>query len=626
MKRLRKYKHLISVLAFAGTSFIVGCNGPVNSPQKVTGVDALTVNKPFTTEVKIQEGGAKKLIEVDIANHSGKEQEVKNIGFKLDIGYTISKDAQIMMGCTDMGRQPTRVFSNNKKIDYYSKNFVIVKEKEQYTLAGLLTWNVFLPTFTIENDSIHVTAEGDGKLVGDNKEVDFEKIVVLKGDNWSSLLDQYGKLIYKENGKRALKNDVIFKGWATWDYYVRDFTAKDVDDNIQALNALNTSSNLIQLDGGWWPQRGDYDQTKAGYDMKEVVDNITDNGYSVGLHFDGFRGDTRAQVFKEHPEYFLKDFDGEYKVHTSIRGNGDTLSCTFFDYSNPEARLYIQKMVKNMREEWKVKYFKVDFMRFGLEPGIPFVKGTTPAERFQLGVSAIREAIGEENYFLGCSAVFGPTFGHIDGLRTGGDIFPRYSAVPRRAAANLGNSYLHGNVMNTDADYIILRESSEEDETITVDPHKHSSLSKAETIIWSKFSALFGNTRLDSDKVGILGKDKKALLPQMFDFPRMDKIIALDSWEHYTSNQDSPHIVLSEDNKKTYVSIFNWGKKAQKYTIDGFTSKNGQAYYGDNDVSIENGKLDVPIKGKDCLIIALDKKEDIFGLIKNLKHSAKEVI
>ena len=616
------------IAGFVISSLLVGCNATMNnSAREVVCVNDLKINTPLSTEVHIENGASKKLIELDIINQSGKKQEVENISFNLDIGHTISKDAQIMLGCTDMGRKPTMVFSNAKEIKYDSKNFVVVKEGDQYTLAGLLSWNTFLPSFTISNDSIHVEALGDGKLVSDNNEIDFEKIIVLRGDNWASLLDQYGKLIFQENKKRELKPDAVFSGWATWDYYVRDFTSKDVDDNIKGLKALKTgNANLIQLDGGWWSQRGDYDQTKEGYDMQEVVDNIVDNGYNVGLHFDGFRGDLRSDVYKEHPEYFLKDFDGSTRKHISVRGNGDTLACNFFDYSNPEARLYIKKMVKNMRDKWHVKYFKVDFMRFGMEPGVPFVKGTTPAERFHLGVSAIREAIGEENYFLGCSAIFGPTFGHIDGLRTGGDIFPTYSAVPRRAAANLGNAYLHGNVLNIDADYILLRESTEEDETITIDPHKHSDLTNAETKIWSKFSALIGGTRLNSDKVSILGKDKKELLPQLFDLPKMTKIVALDSWEHYTTKNDAPSIVLSETNDKTYISIFNWGETTKNYTLVGLTASNAKAFYGDKDEVIKDGKLDIVISGKDCLVVELDKKEDIFGLVKNLDYSVKPVL
>ncbi|MBB3697003.1 alpha-galactosidase [Flammeovirga yaeyamensis] len=617
---------VILFYCLSSLSLFMACNTKMNTEQQLKGINNTSINAPLTTTVDVKDGGSKKWIELNIFNNTDKEQVVENVSFNLDIDGKISKDAQIMMGSSDMGRLPTQIFNNKNKIDYHSKNFVMVKEGDKYLLAGLLSWNIFLPEFTIVDDNILVSAKGDGKIIPANKSIDFEKIVVLKGNNWATLLDEYGQLIYDENAKRKKKDDVVWKGWATWDYYVRDFTSKDVDDNIVALNELKTNANIIQLDGGWWPQRGDYDMTKEGYNMKEVVDNIVENGYSVGLHFDGFRGDIRSKVYKEHPEYFLKDFDGTTRVHTSIRGNGDTLACNFFDYSNPEARTYIQKMIKNMRDEWKVEYFKVDFMRFGLEPGVPYVKGTTPAERFKLGVTAIREAIGEENYFLGCSAVFGPTFGEIDGLRTGGDIFPTYKAVPERAVANLGNSYLHGNVLNADADYIILRESHEEDETITVDPHKHSDLNKAETIIWSKFSSLFGSSRIDSDKVGILGDDKKNILPSLFELPKMSKIIAVDTWEHYTNRHDAPQIVVSETDKKSYISIFNWGDQSQNYTIEGIQSGTAKPLFKTNNIDIQNGKLEVNIDSKDCLILELDKKENILEFINNLKYSTYYVM
>ena len=38
------------------------------------------------------------------------------------------------------------------------------------------------------------------------------------------------------------------------------------------------------------------------------------------------------------------------------------------------------------------------------------------------------EGMGDDAYFLGCSTPFGPTFGHVDALRTGPDIAPKFTA------------------------------------------------------------------------------------------------------------------------------------------------------------------------------------------------------
>lgn len=85
----------------------------------------------------------------------------------------------------------------------------------------------------------------------------------------------------------------------------------------------------------------------------------------------------------------------------------------------------------------------------------------------RLGLKVIQEAVGSENYLLGCSAVFVPCIGFVDGMRTGGDIHPRFEAFSERVLANAGNSYLTGKVFNGDADYLVFREAADEDETVT---------------------------------------------------------------------------------------------------------------------------------------------------------------
>jgi alpha-galactosidase len=134
-------------------------------------------------------------------------------------------------------------------------------------------------------------------------------------------LNQFGSAIAEENKITKLK-PADFKGWATWDYYGRVFTPKDIYGNMNQLNTLAPEANMVQIDGGWWTERGDYKSLRPDLlpgGLKEIVARITSEGKTPGLHFDGFRGDANSEIYKAHPEYFLHDQDGKLIVEVNSK-------------------------------------------------------------------------------------------------------------------------------------------------------------------------------------------------------------------------------------------------------------------------------------------------------------------
>jgi alpha-galactosidase len=113
-------------------------------------------------------------------------------------------------------------------------------------------------------------------------------------------------------GFKQLK-DVNFKGWSTWDYYAYRFSPDDIYENAKKIKKLAPTANLIQIDAGWYSQRGDFGQTRADFPggMEAMARKIEDEGMILGVWIDGFRANTDSEVFKNHPEYFLHDQDGK---------------------------------------------------------------------------------------------------------------------------------------------------------------------------------------------------------------------------------------------------------------------------------------------------------------------------
>ena len=543
-------------------------------------------NGSVTTQLERTElEGGLSAFQIDLKNAGKSDLVIDTIIIRLPIANKLSKDAEVIYGSSCMGRTPLlreTIAKKSKKSDSYM--FEMVQAGDEYLFAGMLTWRVFMSTMTVEDNAMVFTVDGEGKVIKAGQTLAFEKFVVSKAKSWLDLLDVYGDAIAQENNITELKK-VDFTGWATWDYYGRVFTSVDVMKNVEELKRLAPNSNLLQIDGGWWTQRGDYTSVRddlAG-GIKSLASNIAAAGMTPGLHFDGFRADIASEIYKNHPEYFLHDQDGNVITEQKIKPDR-TMNYIYFDFSHPGALAHMKKCVETMRYDWGIKYFKVDFMRYGIEHYIrvacPDVKEIiahdptiTSIERFRLGMQTIRDAIGLDNYFLGCSAVFGPCIGYVDGMRTGGDVHPIYEAFPERCLANTGNYYLAGKVYNGDADYIVIREAADEDETVSQDSHKSGGqMSMNEAKMWVDYNIMYGTCRLQSDNLPTLRDERKRLFLKAFESPAMEKTVPLDMWERGSDKMDGFQWLLAKRGEDIFLGLFNWTDETKVYDLTNFGS------------------------------------------------------
>ena len=570
--------HILSVSAL--------CLLPAPAAETWAGIKVeVKADHPVISEQSItdQAGGFQRL-SIKLSNKGDQPLTIEKINITIPLTESLSDEMQMVFGGSCMGRTPLlRHDAGSQTKNSSSHMYEMIRLSDQnYLFAGSLSWRIFLPNFTLKDKSLMIWSEGEGKQLKPGQTIEYEQIVLKRGSDWLDVLDKFGTAIAAENGITTLK-EVDFKGWATWDYYGRVFTDKDIYGNMKALNKLTPEANMIQIDGGWWTERGDYKSVRADLPggIKAIVSRIVADGKTPGLHFDGFRGDTKSEIYKAHPEYFLHDQDGKIIVEVSPKAD-KLLEYIYFDYSHPGARAHIADCIRTMREDWGVTYFKVDFMRYGLENDmkksnkhVKSVKAYDPTitgvERFRLGMQAMRKAIGEENYFLGCSAVFGPCIGFVDGMRTGGDIHPHYEAFPERCLANLSNYYLAGKVFNGDADYIVLRAAEDEDETVSKEEVKRGGkLTLNEGQTWADFNKLYGTCRLNSDNLMTLRPDRQAIFKDALDTPAADETVPLDFWQHATVKADGFEWVLSRSGEKIYLGVFNWGDKPKEYALSHF--------------------------------------------------------
>lgn len=523
-------------------------------------------------------------LQIRLTNRGTQGLALRSIEVRIPVTDSITGDMPIAFGSSCMGQRPVLlqpVGQSHKNSE--SLMYAMVRQAaDHYVFAGALSWRIFIPTIRFENGAFVIRSNGEGRQLKPGESIAYEKIALARSSDWVDQLDAYGTAIAQENGIKGVK-DVEFRGWATWDYYAYKFSTEDILANLQTIKQVAPSADIIQIDAGWYSARGDYTQNRPDLEggMKALVEKIKAAGLITGVWLDGCRANTDSEVFKKHPEYFLRDQDGNVIVQVR-RPSGPDRDRIYFDYSHPGARAHIAANIRHLRETYGIPYFKIDFLRFGLNAEIleanPKVKSIqahdptiTDVERLRLGLKTMREAVGPENYLLGCSAVFGPCIGFVDGMRTGGDVSPRYEAFPERSLANAGNYYLHGKVFNMDVDYLVFREAADEDEKVSAEKVKRGgNLTLNEAQMWADFNKLYGNCRLSSDNLTTLRPARRALVADAFSYPAMDETIPLDFWSHGKSQADGYELLLARHGTVIYLGVFNWSDAPKDYDLPAF--------------------------------------------------------
>ena len=524
------------------------------------------------------------LLDIKLSNRGTHPVTLDRIEIRIPIHEPLTNDMTIAWGSSCMGQRPVLLHRlGDSRKDSESFMYAMLQAGVgRYAFVGSLSWRIFMPVIQLDKNLFVIRSRGEGKQLKPGETIQYEKLVLGRSSDWHALLGSFGTAIAKENGILRVK-DVEFRGWATWDYYAYKFSADDILGNLEQLRKVGAAVDLIQIDAGWYAARGDYtaERPDLAGGMGAMIKRIKDAGMATGLWLDGFRANTDSEVFKKHPEYFLRDQDGNMIVQVR-RPSGPDRDRIYFDYSHPGARAHMAAAIRHLRENYGIPYFKVDFLRFGLNdeilqanPKIKSIKAHDPTitdvERMRLGLKAMREAVGPDNYLLGCSAVFGPAIGLVDGMRTGGDINPRYDSFPERVLANAGNYYLQGKVFNVDADYLVFREAADEDGKVSAEKIKRGgSLALHEARMWADFSKLYGNCRLSGDNLMTLRPERQALVAEVFEFPAMEETIPLDFWRHGKNRADGYELLLARQGKNIYLGIFNWSDQPKDYHLPAF--------------------------------------------------------
>ena len=300
---------------------------------------------------------------------------------------------------------------------------------------------------------VRVTCQLDGLRLDPGKSFKSEKIVFLMGRKQETL-DKFADLVRKENRVGNLPKPI--KGLCCAYYYQGNYVdERYILDQLQTIDKFPQKSGLelIQIDGlpnPWGDWLSTLDKLfPSGLDY--IVKEINKRGLMAGFWIAPFVASPSSKLFWEHPDWFLKDDDGNYfeARFTSPFDFLPPLSFRALDPTHPEFQNHLAKVIEKL-VGYGFRYIKTDFtypVCFTTNYHTPM----TRARALRTGFEVIKKAAGKDVLIQTCITQISPLIGLTDYCRVGLDILtPLVKGIP--LVNKLVNEYmLRENLRNCEA-------------------------------------------------------------------------------------------------------------------------------------------------------------------------------
>lgn len=441
------------------------------------------------------------------------------------------------------------------------KGVTMLKNKEMNACIGFgqITSHRFYSWIYIDIDKnkigIHYELEDKPLVIG--KEYELEKYILDFCES-EEFFKKYAAAVAKINNARPLKEIPI--GFCSWSRY---YGKVSQDNMLNAANGLYKyvpkKADLVQIDDGW--QSGNsfagewIPNTEKFPDMKALSDSVHEKGMKFGLWVAPLLLSKKSPYYNDLKALALDD---------------ETLGETCpFNLGDPHFLEHLKNTFKRLTEEYRVDYYKLDFLGAAIRYFVPNAPGE--AVRFETDYSVallrrvlwtIREAVGNDVILLSCGAPILECAGIFDAQRTSCDIiwgknpdFPPMWDILLGASNTILHKYFYNNtIFRNDPDGLVVRDYDVGDGfTCTYD----------EARFWATTIAMSGGLVLHNEELDALEPPRRELFLKLTD-PIGIAGRPLDYFEigHTT------RAVIDYSNNKKYVALYNPDNTEKDLTVD----------------------------------------------------------
>lgn len=295
-------------------------------------------------------------------------------------------------------------------------------------------------------------------------------------------------------------------GYTTWYNYYTNINLDIVRQDLAALEQ-HGGFEIFQIDDGYQTAVGDWfslNQQKFPCEMRDLAEMIHGKNLKAGLWLAPFAAQSSSQLFKNHPDWFVKDKNGKpYPAGPNWN--------TFYalDIYHPQVVSYLEILFDTVLQQWGFDMVKLDFLyAAAVLPHHNKTRGEIMYDAMEL----VRRLTGDK-LLLACGVPMMPAFGNADFCRIGADVSLSWkrswfdgrenASTPNAVDAAVFRRHLNGRAFQNDPDVFLLR-----------DKNMHMDMQKRKII--ATVNALCGNLLFCSDNVSEYTPAQKTVLNNIF--------------------------------------------------------------------------------------------------------------
>lgn len=388
---------------------------------------------------------------------------------------------------------------------FYGFSYGYIRNKNDVRIFGSVSERTGYTIWVFDAVKNEVTAHKDlkGKTFAKGRNL-VASICMISAD-YETAFDEYFSVMQIKKQDAPLK-----RGYTSWYNYYGNIDEQTVLRDLEAFSKIPCDKEIFQIDDGYQKAIGDWLNCKQTFSggMKNIAEKIHAKGLNAGIWLAPFAVTKNCFIFKEHPDWLVKDAKGKpFKAGANWGG--------FYalDIYNKEAREYIRHFFDVILNDWGYDLVKLDFLyAAAMLPAYGKTRGEIMCDAMDL----LRECVGEK-LILGCGVPLAPAFGKVDYCRIGPDISLKWFKNNYDSREGVSTSHaivntvfrrhLDGRAFGNDPDVFLLRNGN-----IDMTFKQKANL--------AKINKLFGKVLFTSDCVSEYGEIQKQTLLSTFDGKR----------------------------------------------------------------------------------------------------------
>lgn len=420
-----------------------------------------------------------------------------------DVQYGLRTLSKLPIVRTFSGASGDYAFTEYGKDLYHSFSYTYFRIDEKVELVGSLNERTGYTIFYADYAQNIFAAVKDVEGLTLDGEYQLFDIVRVQG-TYDEVFDKYFELYPRKNTGRVKH----LAGYTSWYNYYQNINEEIILRDLQGLARAGKNANIFQIDDGYETKVGDWDMDTVKFPngLAPIVDRIHEQGLMAGLWYAPFAAQFKANVIKNHPDWFIRNKHGRPVISGIAWGGFYAL-----DFENDEVREYIKAFFDKVFNEWHFDMVKLDFLyAAAIEPR----NGKTRGQLMCEAMDFLRECCGDK-IILGCGVPLAPAFGVVDACRISCDVENTFKekfyvkvtnqeiiSAKMAMVNSVYRRHLNGRIWANDPDVFFLRD----------DGMKKAGYTLQQKQLLAKVNHIFGDVLFVSDNVGAYDDVKMQIL------------------------------------------------------------------------------------------------------------------